>query len=259
MTSPFPHGAFCWTELATTDVAAAKKFYGELLGWKAEDMPMPGNASESYTIAKLDGQDVCGLHAQRAEEKSAGMPPHWSTHVAVNDVDETFRTATGLGAKGIAPPFDIPDVGRMAVLQDPTGAFFNVWKRDSKHAGAGVTGKPGSMCWNELLTKNVDQAVPFYTKLFGWSAKASPEYTEFHLGERGIGGTMTLPKEAAGAPSHWMVYFAVSDCDRAAETVKRNGGRVLVGPQEVAEAGRFAVMQDPQGATFAVIKLNRAM
>ena len=114
------HGAISWSELVTTDVGAAKKFYGELFGWTYEDMPMEGSDSV-YSVFKANGEEIGGMMATPPEAQ--GMPPAWGQYVTVADVDALAKKVTSMGGKVALPPKDIPEVGRFCVIQDPQGAF----------------------------------------------------------------------------------------------------------------------------------------
>ncbi|HET9234968.1 MAG TPA: VOC family protein, partial [Candidatus Eisenbacteria bacterium] len=155
-------GMFCWIELATTDPAGAKRFYSELFGWAANDMP--AGEGMTYTMLQLGGKDVGGLYRMQPEQEQGGVPPHWFTYVAVGSADDAAKKAASLGATVIMPPFDVLDVGRMAALQDPTGAHFAVWEA-RRHSGTGIVGEPGTHCWTELMTTDTRKAGEFYNKL----------------------------------------------------------------------------------------------
>ena len=172
-------GTFCWPELATTDVAAAVAFYSAIFGWDGDDQPTP--AGEPYTMLKLADREVGALHPMQPGPRTAGVPPHWMSYVAVVNADDAARTAVGLGGTVIAPPFDVMDAGRMAVLQDPTGAVFSVWQARS-HPGAGRINEVGALCWTELYTPDTEKAGVFYAALFNWHPKpwdGPTEYTVF--------------------------------------------------------------------------------
>jgi uncharacterized protein len=147
------------------------------------------------------------------------------------------------------------DVGRMATIQDPQGAVLSLWQ-PKKQIGAMVINEPNTMCWNELTTKDVDGSRKFYTALFGWKLKISPEYTEVHVGDMPVGGIFPMPKEMGNAPPYWMPYFAVTDCDGVTKKAKSSGAKVHVEPKDIPGTGRFSVMSDPQGAIFAIIKVQ---
>src|SRR5262245_47119948 len=157
-------GTFCWVELATTDPAAAKRFYGDLFDWSVEDMP--AGEGMTYTMLKLGGKNAGALYHLDEDRRKAGVPPHWFTYVAVTSADESAKKAASLGGTVVQQPFDVMDVGRMAVLQDPTGAHFAVWE-PKRHHGTGIVGEPGSHVWTELLTTDTKKAGDFYSKLFG--------------------------------------------------------------------------------------------
>ncbi len=253
-------GTFCWPELATTDQKAGVAFYRALFGWDLNDVPM--GPTETYSMLQMRGKEVAAACSLRPEEKQHGVPSHWNSYVTVENVDETVKHAQELGAKVFAPPFDVMDAGRMAVLQDPTGAVFQVWQAN-KSIGARILSEPGALCWTELTTTDSKAAEAFYTKLFGWTPKPSPpgapmEYTEFSVaGTPSIG---MMPKPAgmpAHIPSYWMPYFQVANCDASTAKAKELGGKVMVGPQDIPTTGRFTVASDPQGAVFAVFELRR--
>jgi predicted enzyme related to lactoylglutathione lyase len=187
-----------------------------------------------------------------------GVPPHWGAYVSVASADEAAAKAASLGGTVIVPPFDVFDFGRMAVLQDPAGATFSVWEPKS-HIGVTRINEPGALCWTELATRDVEGAERFYTSLFGWGLKKSAgggmEYTELLNEGVPIGGMMKMGDQyPPGVPPHWLTYFAVDDCDASASKAASLGGTTLVGPMDIPNTGRFAVVQDPQGAVFAVYK-----
>lgn len=249
-------GMFCWFELGTTDAAAAKKFYTELFGWQAVDTPAGPNMI--YTLLQIGGKDVAALYELSEELKSQGVPPHWLLYVSVTSVDETMVKAQQLGGLVQMGPLDVFDFGRMAVLQDPTGANFALWQPRS-NMGAKLRDELNIFCWGELATNDTAKAREFYAGLFGWSVKTGdPAYTEFSVGDRPIGGMMQIAPEWGNVPPHWMGYVAVNDCDGTAEKARSLGGRLLVPPTDIPRVGRFSTIQDPQGPVFAIIKLTHA-
>jgi predicted enzyme related to lactoylglutathione lyase len=255
-TTQYAPGTFCWVELGTTDGEAAKKFYTELFGWSFTDNPMgPGGV---YTMLKLDGKDVGGLYHMPTEMTSQGVPPHWLSYVSVKSADETADTAKSLGATLMKEPFDVMDVGRMSVIQDPTDAVFAIWQAGT-HSGAGIKDVPNSFCWNELCTKDSAKAGDFYTGLFGWGKNAQQMgpmiYTSFMNGERPAGGMYEPTPEMGDIPPHWLPYFAVDDTDAKVSKAKELGATIKFGPDDIPDVGRIAVIQDPQGAAFGIIKL----
>jgi uncharacterized protein len=251
-------GMFCWVELATTNGPAAKKFYTSLFGWKPNEIPMGQGDDNPYVMLEKDGKEAGALYQTGPEQK--GMPPHWGSYVCVTSADESAAKAKQLGGTVIMEPFDVMEHGRMAVIQDPTGAVFSIWQ-PKEHIGAKVTNEPGSFCWNELYTTDVKRSEDFYSGLFGWSGDekmAMPtggEYTIFKKGDAQAAGMMKIPKEMGPTPPHWLVYFAVDDSDRTVEKAKGMGANVMVPPTDIPNIGRFSILSDPQGAGFAVIKL----
>lgn len=249
-------GSFCWPELATSDQDGAKKFYSSLFGWTFRDTPIGPN--EVYTIFQLGGRDCAALYTLQADMKAMGVPPHWETYVAVANADEAAERVKQLGGTVIKEAFDVMDAGRMAVVQDPIGGVFCVWQA-KQHAGVGVTGEPGSLAWSQLDATDPAKAKPFYSQLFGWKTQDDPmpdgggDYTTLILNGQPVGGIMPMPPEAAGAPTHWLTYFASSDVDATAAKAATLGAAILVPPTDIPGTGRFAVLKDPSGAAFSLI------
>ncbi len=255
----FPPGTFCWVELGTTDAKAAAGFYSRLLGWGVKEQEMPGGMG-TYMLFQVEGKDVAGGYALTDEQKSSGVPPHWLSYVMVKSADESAAKAKALGATLLMEPMDVPGVGRMAILQDPTGAGFALFQAGEHHGAAPLDNRPGTFTWNELATKDTKAARKFYEKLFSWKSQEmdmgpAGTYTMFMNGDRMAGGMMQIGPDWGPVPSHWAVYFAVSDCDAAVAKATRDGAEVRVPPRDIPDTGRFAVLTDPQGAAFAVIKL----
>ena len=254
----FTPGRFCWVELATSDDQAAKRFYSELFDWKTETNAM-GEDLGDYTMLRLGDKEVGALYRLPPAMAQAGVPPHWLSYVGVVDADATAAKAKGLGGTLIQGPLDVFDIGRMAILADPTGAAFALWQAKT-HRGQQVTGEPGATCWNELLTNDTKKAGAFYTELFGWTAHEMPmgstTYTMFGTGEQPAGGMMAAPPEMGAAPPNWLVYFAVGDCDEDVQRAESMGAKVSAPPSDVPGVGRMAVLSDPQGAAFAIIRLS---
>jgi predicted enzyme related to lactoylglutathione lyase len=253
----FAPGTFCWVELGTSDSAGAKQFYTKLFGWDYVDNPV--GPEMIYTMLKLDGKDVGALYQLSPDMASQGIPPHWLSYVSVTSADESAAKAKELGATLMKEPFDVFTVGRMAVVQDPAGAVFALWQAGTHH-GAGTYNVPGSFCWNELGTTDPSRASNFYTGLFGWTADTQTfgpmEYTIFQHGKRGAGGMYELTPEMGNVPPNWLVYFAVEDCDEKVELASSLGAKVMKPADDIPGIGRFAILIDPQGAAFAIIKVE---
>jgi uncharacterized protein len=243
-------GTFCWSDLATTDQAAAKAFYGGLFGWEAEDMPVGDGAF--YSMQRLGGKNVAAIAPQPQQQRDAGVPPAWNNYVSVVDADATVERAEELGGAVHAPAFDVMEAGRMAVIQDPQGAYFMVWQ-PGQHIGAQLVNAPGAFCWNELSSPDFDGSTAFYSGLFGWSVEpfeGSPTpYLSIKNGEANNGGIREL--SPPGMPPNWLVYFGVEDIDAALAKAGELGGTTMFGPQDI-QIAKIAVVKDPQGAVFAL-------
>jgi predicted enzyme related to lactoylglutathione lyase len=250
----YKDGTFSWTDLQTTDGAAAKAFYTGLFGWQGVDMPLPQGGV--YTMLQQDGKDVAGLGEMTAEQKAGGMPPVWNSYVSVGDVDKVVANVGKLGGTVVAPPFDVMDAGRMAVIQDPTGAIVSLWQTKT-HKGAGIFNVPNTMGWNELATRDTDAAKAFYTALLGWEAQTDENhYTVWINKGRMNGGMMQMDASWGNMPPHWAVYFSVADCAATADKAKALGGTIIRPPFSAGDVGTIAVVQDPQGGTFMVIQMD---
>jgi uncharacterized protein len=247
-------GDFCWIELATSDQSGAKNFYTRLLGWAADDSPM--GPDEFYTMFKIDGRTAGAAYTLRAEQKAQGVPPHWGLYIAVESADAAVAKAAELGGTALGPAFDVMDVGRMGVIQDPTGATFCVWQA-KQHIGTQIAGVDGTLCWADLSTSNQDAASEFYSGLFGWTIEKEdeePEHRYYHIknGEEYIGGIPPAAYRDAKMPPHWMIYLKVTECDAATTRAVELGAKVFMPPRKVDTAGRMSVVADPQGAVFAL-------
>jgi uncharacterized protein len=242
-----PPGTLSWTDLATSDAGAAKRFYGELLGWEFDDLP--AGDGQVYSMAKLGGLEVAAL-------SQSDQPPHWNVYVTVEAADAAAARAAELGATILAEPFDVMQAGRMAVVQDPTGAIIAAWEpRDS--IGARLVNADGALTWADVMTPDPEAASRFYGDWLGWTTLEIPEahgYRVIRNGERSNGGMQPLRPEIVGpnVPPNWFPYFGVADLDAARAQVDEAGGRTVAGPIPVP-SGVFAVMADPQGAVFALL------
>lgn len=243
-------GTFSWTDLSTSDQPAAKEFYGALFGWEAEDMPAGGDSL--YTLMRLRGKDVAAISSQPAQQRAAGVPPMWNSYVSVESADATAERVRELGGTVHAPPFDVLEAGRMAVIQDPQGAFFELWEA-RRRLGAGLVNEPGALVWNELSSPEIDASAAFYEGLFGWTTEPLEgmrgRYLSVRNGEERAAGIRGLiPAEV---PPHWLVYFGARDIESTLERVAELGGRSIEGPIEIP-VGRIGFAADPQGAVFAL-------
>jgi len=243
-------GTFSWVDLSTTDQDGAKAFYSGLFGWEADDIPVGDGAT--YSMQKLNGRDVAAISAQPEAQRAAGVPPAWNSYVSVESADDTAARAADLGGTVHAPPFDVFSSGRMAVIQDPQGAFFMVWQ-PNEHIGAGLVNEVGTLVWNELNTSDTAGAQDFYSGLFGWTIAPFPdsptEYFAIKVGDANNGGIQALPMP--GVPPNWLAYFGIEDIEAGLAKVAELGGTKVVGPIDI-QIAKIAVVQDPQGAVFAL-------
>lgn len=251
--SSYAPGQFCWTDLMTTDPAAAKAFYTTLFGWRAEETAYPGGA---YTMFQTREHDVAGLGAQPPEELSRKIPPHWNVYISVDDAEAVSAKAVSLGATLHAPAFDVMESGRMAILADPTGAVFFLWQ-PRKHIGATLWGEPGAPSWFELQTTDPEKAKAFYTALFGWSTGGDATYGEWIVNGEHVGGVLKIDPSWGPVPPNWSAYFTVENADETVAKVRDLGGKVYIPPKDIGSGGRFAVLSDPQGALFSVYEEKR--
>ena len=246
-------GRFVWHELMTTDPAAAKRFYGSVLGWNYQDVPMPGM---TYCLLKCAATVVGGLMPMPADMRP-GIPPNWTGHIAVLDVDAAAARAGALGGALLEPPRDIPGVGRFAVLADPLGAVFIVFKSSQPPGIPVPAGAIGSIGWHELHSSDWSRAFDFYHAMFGWQKGDAVDmgpmgaYQLFNIGDQASGGMFNSP--AAAQWRFWLYYFVAGDIDTAAARVTAGGGRILNPPHPVPGGGWTVQASDPQGAMFALL------
>jgi predicted enzyme related to lactoylglutathione lyase len=253
-----PPGTFCWPELATTDRVAALAFYRGLFGWEVNDRPM--GPDEVYSMLQVGGKDVAAAYAVGSDERQRATPPHWGSYIAVVSADDAATRAAELGGTVLAPPFDVMGAGRMAVLQDPSGAVFSVWE-PKEHPGARLIGEPGALAWTELTSRDPVVAGNFYSALFGWTGETMEmprigPYTVFSVNGVLAGGMMGMMPGMEGIPSYWLPYFFAEDTDAAAAKVTSLGGKVVVPPAGLPDGSRFAVLTDPQGAMVGLFTVK---
>jgi uncharacterized protein len=253
-------GKFLWHELMTSDTASAEDFYTKVVGWKVKAWEQ----DPSYKMWMTGKRGMGGLMPQRVEPGQKS-PLQWFTYIGTPDVDATVRHAVELGGRVMRPAWDIPNVGRIAFLQDPQGAVFAVIApQPSSPPPPGDQNRSlGDFSWHELITTNWQAAWDFYQKLFGWEKTSSMEmapgqtYQMFGVSKVPLGGMYTKPPEQPGPPS-WLPYAVVRDAKRTAETIKQAGGTVVMGPMEVPDGEWIVVGVDRQGASLGMHSLNPA-
>ena len=240
-----------WTDLGSGDAAAARDFYARLFDWDIHVSPDPQYGG--YGRALAAGKDAAGI----GPKMSPDQPSAWAFYIGTDDAEATSRAVEAAGGKVIAPVFDVGDQGRMGVFQDPAGAFFSVWQPTGM--GGFQADGAGTFAWAELEAKNRDAVLPFYAQVFGWGTRRSPmgpgqpEYVEFLVDGESIAGANEPYGE--GAPSHWLVYFGVDDVDASFDKAIGLGAKQLAEPQDFP-GGRFAIITDPEGAAFGLLKMS---
>lgn len=265
-------GVPCWVDTLQPDPSAAMRFYSELLGWEFTGPgAIPGDPSGDYFVAQVRERDVAGVGSQPIG--AAPQPtPIWNTYISVKSADATAKQATLSGGAVLAPPFDAPPAGRMAVLSDPAGAVFCVWEAGERR-GARLVNEPAAWAMSLLNTNDLEGSKAFYKTLFGWESEAfGPDATQGALwrlpGYLGGEPEQPVPRDVvavttptaeegstAGLPPHWSVDFWSHDAAGAAATTARLGGTVIVPPFDTP-AFRSTVLADPSGATFSVSQLT---
>ncbi|HEX9033316.1 MAG TPA: VOC family protein [Streptosporangiaceae bacterium] len=253
--TPWPPGTPCWVDLGTDDVTRATTFYSALFGWEIQ---VGGPETGGYAMCEIQGKPVAGIGPKMGPPD---VPTAWTTYLATDSADATASTIKATGGHLLAEPFDVLDVGRMCVAADPGGAVFGVWQAQA-HSGMQLANEPGTVCWNENMSRSFEANKAFYHAVFGYEyADMSSEdfsYATFSTGGDPMGGIGDLGSMApAETPAHWMTYFAVEDADDTLDTAAKLGGSALR-PAWDSPYGRMAIMSDDQGAAFSIMALSRA-
>ena len=246
-----PDGAPCWVDLTTRDVDGARKFYADVFGWTSTD---PDPDFGGYFMFSHDGVPIAGGTSPMSPE----IPDNWLVYLATPDAAAATARATEHGGEIVAPAMAVATLGTMAIIRDPGGAVVGMWQPDT-FPGFVQYAEPGTPQWSEVHTRNFADVAAFYPAVFGWETKSMGDTDEFRYtvathGEENIAGVMDgsnwLPE---GVPSHWTVYFGVSDADATIERIVAGGGSVIM-PVEDTPYGRLAAVADPTGAIFRVMQ-----
>ncbi|MEM7515583.1 MAG: VOC family protein [Planctomycetota bacterium] len=260
----FAAGEFCWIDLNAHDLEAAAAWYGKLFGWTHQVMPAHIEGAPPYAFF-LQGEAVAAGVGQMSDEmKEMGIPPMWNAYVCTEDCEATEAKVGELGGTVTVPTMDIPQHGKLAFFMDPGGASFAAWQVTNPESPGLLVDDHGSLSWVESMTRDKAQAQDFYSGLLGWefSALEMPgmehvDYSMIQAQGKDAGGMMVMEgPNFEGVPPHWLVYFAVDDCDATAREAEASGGKILVPPMDIP-VGKFSMMSDPQGGTFCVITLTQ--
>ncbi len=251
----FKEGMFCWWELNTTDGPAAQKFYTQLFGWKAVETPLD-NGGVYVMLQLTEGVNIGALY-EMGDEREKRIPPHWLHYLLVKDVDARTEKAKSLGAAILTPPVDVMEIGRMSLIQDPTGGIVSLWQ-EKEHSIPTAYNEPGAACWNELMTRDWEKASEFFVSLCGWETEIMESgegpYVSCKIDGEWAGGIGQIGESRDDSVlPYWLLYFMVGDCGKTAESCISLGGTVLAEPRDIPGIGRIATLRDPQGAVFAVI------
>ncbi len=249
----WPGGTPCWVDLGVEDIDKAMSFYGGVFGWDIQPGPQEAGG---YAMCLLGGRPVAGIGPKMGP---AEMPSTWTTYLAADSLDDVAAQVKASGGQLLMGPMDVLDVGRMAIAADPAGAAFGLWQARA-HTGVGIANEPGSLCWNENMSRDFEGNKAFYRAVFGYDYDDMSgdgfSYATLKVGGDIVGGIGGLPADIpAEVPAHWSTYFAVADTDAAVDTVTGRGGNV-VRPAWDSPYGRMATVSDDQGATFSVIGIT---
>ena len=239
-------GTFSWVDLATTDLASAKAFYGDLFGWTLEDGDT--GTGSVYTTARMGDAAVAGLF------EHPDMPPAWTSYITVAEADAAGPRAEELGGGTVQPAFDVVDAGRMAILHDPAGAVFAVWEPRAR-IGAEHVNDVGALTMNELSTNDLDGARSFYGDLFGWTSEdvdTGPDGPVMVAVSNDGRLNASLTVDTA-SPPHWRPYFTVESTEASLARIAELGGSTVVGPIPIPD-GSIGIATDPQGALFCLFE-----
>jgi predicted enzyme related to lactoylglutathione lyase len=247
LTTNHPNGSPCWIDIGVPDLRQAIDFYTALFGWEINEGPPEAGG---YSMCLVDGAPVAAIAPSEATEH------WWNVYFAADDLNATVKLVLDNGGTTVMEPMDVMGQGRMAVVEDPSGARFGLWQGQA-HTGAHLLGEPDSLCWSELTTPDSATARAFYSTVLERPVEDMGvpgfDYATVMVGEDSVAGLWGVP----GEPARWTVYFAVDDADTAVARATAAGGTV-VREAEDSPYGRFAIIADPFGATLAVMKLPEA-
>jgi uncharacterized protein len=247
LTTNHPNGSPCWIDIGVPDLRGAIDFYTALFGWEINEGPPEAGG---YSMCLVDGAPVAAIAPSEETES------WWNVYFAADDLNATVKLILDNGGTTVVEPMDVMGQGRMAMVEDPSGARFGLWQGQA-HTGAQLFGEPDSLCWSELTTPDSATSRAFYSTVFERPIEDMGvpgfDYATVMVGAESVAGLWGVP----GEPAHWTVYFAVDDADAAVTRATAAGGTVVQEAQD-SPYGRFAIIADPFGAALAVMKLPEA-
>ena len=259
----YEHGAPCWVDLSTTDLAASRDFYAGLFGWGYTDEEMGEMGIGTYSMARVNGVATAAIYEQGPHQILAPSKPRWNVYVSVDDIDATLSRVRQRGEVVLANAVQVDSAGSVAVVEDPVGCKTTLWQPE-EFRGSLIRAEPGALTWPEHVSTDLARSVRFYEDVLDVDTVAAPQgnlnhYTTWIVDDIPVAGMFQWPDEiiAEGVPSMWFVYFQVTDVDAAVRYVESNGGRAMAGGPAVNDVGRMIVLRDPQGADFCVVEPHR--
>jgi hypothetical protein len=235
-----------------TDPDAAKSFYSSLFGWDIQEGPPEAGG---YSMCMLNGRAVTAISPKPQDNP---FPNVWSTYLASENVDKTVALAQEAGGIFVMEPMDVMTAGRMAFGMDPTGAPYGIWQAGD-HLGVGIYNEPGTLVWNELMTRDYQGAQAFYGSVFGYTYEAVGGGFTYSTIRRASDGAVVAgigeldDGVAAEVPASWNTYFMVEDCDASTAKAVDLGAEVVSQPED-SPFGRMASLVGAQGETFSLIQ-----
>ena len=252
-------GEFCWAELYTQNMENAVPFYQSLFGWQTKTVPIDTN--QNYTFFNVGEKGIAGGFEINSEMKAHNFSPQWNSYILVEDIQKSVAKAKSLGAEVLKDVSDVMDMGKMAILTDPTGAIISLWQNLKPTANESLSKlTPGTIGWNELITSDIEKATEFYSKLFNWS----PEVEEFQPGStyttflnNGIPvAGMVKYMEGGAVGSRWSVYFTVDNIEESMNIAVDNGADICFAPIDIEGVGRFTMVRDPEEVFFSIMEFE---
>lgn len=254
--SPRLPGKFVWADLVTDDVAAARKFYGELFGWTFRDLG-------GYFVAANDERPLGGIFQRARPANKPDARPRWFGYISVNNVDKARRAVEKEGGRVLAPLRKLPKRGEQAVFTDPEGAVFGV-VRSSSGDPADFQADPGDWIWIQLLSRDAGRASAFYRSVAGYEVVENTgknRLSDYVLTSDGFARATvrSIPAKSSTMRPNWLPFVRVKSIADSVAKVRQLGGKVLIEPKAELMEGKAAVIADPTGAALGVMEWSTEM